>query len=62
VSDERLWFARDLHDLLGRTLSTIALKSQVARRMVRRDPPAAERELEEVGSLAQRSLAEVLRP
>jgi two-component system, NarL family, sensor histidine kinase DesK len=59
VSDERLRFARDLHDLLGRTLSTIALKSQVARRMVRRDPAAAERELEEVGSLAQRSLAEV---
>jgi two-component system, NarL family, sensor histidine kinase DesK len=59
VSDERLRFARDLHDLLGRTLSTIALKSQVARRMVRRDPAAAERELEEVGSLAQQSLAEV---
>jgi two-component system sensor histidine kinase DesK len=59
VGDERLRFARDLHDLLGRTLSTIALKSQVAGRMVRRDPAAAERELEEVGSLAQRSLAEV---
>ena len=59
VSDERLRFARDLHDLLGRTLSTIALKSQVARRMVRRDPAVAERELDEVGSLAQRSLAEV---
>jgi two-component system response regulator DesR len=59
VSDERLRFARDLHDLLGRTLSTIALKSQVARRMVRQDPAAAERELDQVGSLAQRSPAEV---
>jgi two-component system sensor histidine kinase DesK len=59
VNEERLRFARDLHDLLGHSLSTIALKTQVARRMVRRDPDAAERELEEVESLTQRSLAEV---
>jgi two-component system sensor histidine kinase DesK len=59
VNEERLRFARDLHDLLGHSLSTIALKSQVARRMVRRDPDAAERELEEVESITQRSLAEV---
>ena len=59
VNEERLRFARDLHDLLGHSLSTIALKIQVARRMVRRDPDAAERELEEVEALTQRSLAEV---
>jgi two-component system sensor histidine kinase DesK len=59
VNEERLRFARDLHDLLGHTLSTIALKTQVTRRTVRPDPATAERELDEVGSLAQRSLAEV---
>lgn len=36
-----------------------AAREQVARRMVRQDPAAAERELDQVGSLAQRSLAEV---
>jgi two-component system, NarL family, sensor histidine kinase DesK len=59
VNEERLRFARDLHDLLGHSLSTIALKIQVARRVVRRNPDAAERELEEVEALTQRSLAEV---
>jgi two-component system, NarL family, sensor histidine kinase DesK len=59
VNEERLRFARDLHDLLGHSLSTIALKTQVARRMITRDPPAAERELEEVEALTQRSLGEV---
>lgn len=59
VNEERLRFARDLHDLLGHSLSTIALKTQVARRLVTRDPQAAERELEEVEALTQRSLGEV---
>jgi two-component system sensor histidine kinase DesK len=59
VNQERVRFARDLHDLLGHSLSTIALKTQVARRMIRRDPAAAERELSEVESLTQRSLGEV---
>ena len=59
VNEERLRFARDLHDLLGHSLSTIALKTQVARRLVTRDPEAAERELQEVEALTQRSLAEV---
>jgi two-component system sensor histidine kinase DesK len=59
VNEERLRFARDVHDLLGHTLSTIALKSQVARRMIRRDPGGAEQELGEVEALAQQSLQEV---
>jgi two-component system sensor histidine kinase DesK len=59
VNEERLRFARDVHDLLGHTLSTIALKSQVARRMIRRDPDGVERELGEVETLAQQSLQEV---
>jgi two-component system, NarL family, sensor histidine kinase DesK len=59
VNEERLRFARDVHDLLGHTLSTIALKSQVARRMIRRDPDGAERELGEVEKLTQQSLQDV---
>src|SRR5262245_20883025 len=59
VNEERLRFARDLHDLLGHSLSTIALKTQVARRMIPRDPAAAEGGLAEVEALTQRSLGEV---
>jgi two-component system sensor histidine kinase DesK len=58
VSDERLRLARDLHDLLGRNLSVIALKSELARKLLRRDPAAAEREVRDVESVARESLQE----
>ena len=48
VTEERLRFARDLHDLLGHTLSLIALKSELAGRMVR---PAPERAIAEIGDI-----------
>ena len=35
VAEERLRFARDLHDLLGRDLSLIALKSELAGKLLR---------------------------
>ena len=38
VAEERMRFARDLHDLLGHSLSLIALKSELAGRLVERDP------------------------
>src|SRR5258708_23424737 len=41
VSEERLRFARDLHDLLGHSLSLILLKSEVAANPIERDPGAA---------------------
>lgn len=56
VADERLRFSRDLHDLLGHTLSVIALQSQVARRLMVRDPEAAEAALRELEHVAQGSL------
>lgn len=58
VTEERLRFARDLHDLLGHSLTTIALKSQVARRLAVPDSPVA-REVGEIESVAQQALAEV---
>lgn len=59
VAEERLRFARDLHDLLGHSLSLIALKSEVARRLAERDPARAQQEMADVEEAARRALAEV---
>ncbi len=59
VADERLRFARDLHDLLGHSLSLIALKSELARRLAEADPGRARTEMADVESVARRALAEV---
>jgi two-component system, NarL family, sensor histidine kinase DesK len=59
VSEERLRIARDLHDLLGHTLSVVALKSELAARLVDRDPARARGELEEVQEVTRHALAEV---
>jgi two-component system, NarL family, sensor histidine kinase DesK len=54
-----LRIARDLHDLLGHSLSVIALKSELARKLVERDPPRAVAELDDVQSVTRTALAEV---
>jgi two-component system sensor histidine kinase DesK len=59
VADERLRISRDLHDLLGHSLSLIALKSELAGRMIESDPQRAAREIAELEAVARRSLAEV---
>jgi two-component system sensor histidine kinase DesK len=59
VAEERLRFARDLHDLLGHSLSLIALKSELARRLAEVDPPRARQEMADVEEAARRALAEV---
>lgn len=59
VSEERLRIARDLHDLLGHTLSVIALKSELAAKLVERDPARARDELDEVQEVTRHALAEV---
>lgn len=56
---ERERIARDLHDLLGQTLSVVVLKSELAGRLVRSDPELAEREMREVEQTARTALAEV---
>jgi two-component system sensor histidine kinase DesK len=59
VSEERLRIARDLHDLLGHSLSVIALKSELARRLVEREPGQAAAELDDIESVSRTALAEV---
>jgi two-component system sensor histidine kinase DesK len=59
VAEERLRFSRDLHDVMGRNLSAIAVKSQLAAELVRRGRPEAADEVADVGRLAEESLREV---
>src|SRR5215212_1235810 len=59
VAEERLRFARDLHDLIGHSLSLIALKSELARRLAEVDPARAKAEMADVEEAARRALAEV---
>jgi two-component system sensor histidine kinase DesK len=59
VAEERVRFARDLHDLLGHSLSLIALKSELAGRLAERDPVRAREEMADVETVARRALAEV---
>ncbi|MDA8237003.1 MAG: sensor histidine kinase [Chloroflexi bacterium] len=56
---ERARIARDLHDLLGQSLSVIALKTELARRMIERDPPRASAELGDVEAVVRSSLRDV---
>jgi two-component system sensor histidine kinase DesK len=59
VAEERLRISRDLHDLLGHSLSLIALKGELAGRTLESDPRRAAREIAELEAVARRSLAEV---
>lgn len=56
---ERERIARDLHDLLGHTLSTITLKSELAARLAQRDPTRAEQEMRDVERISRDALAQV---
>jgi two-component system sensor histidine kinase DesK len=58
---ERERIGRDLHDLLGHTLSLITLKSELANRLFDRDVVAARREIAEVEKVARDALAQVRR-
>ncbi|MBB6099972.1 two-component system sensor histidine kinase DesK [Deinobacterium chartae] len=56
---ERERIGRDLHDLLGHTLSVIVLKSQLASRLTELDPARAVREIHEVERISREALQEV---
>ena len=56
---ERERIGRDLHDLLGHTLSLIALKSELAGKLLARDPVAARREIADVERITRDALAQV---
>jgi two-component system, NarL family, sensor histidine kinase DesK len=59
VIEERLRLARDLHDLLGHTLSMITLKSELARHLVKEEPDRCAQELTEIEGVARQTLREV---
>jgi two-component system sensor histidine kinase DesK len=59
VAEERLRFSRDLHDLLGHTLSLVVVKAEVVRRFIARDPVTAEREAGDIETIGRRALVEV---
>lgn len=59
VVKERMRFARDLHDLLGYSLSAITLKAELTRRLVSSNPVRAKDELAELTDVARRALADV---
>jgi two-component system sensor histidine kinase DesK len=59
VINERLRFAKDLHDLLGFGLSAIVLKAEFIKRLVGRNPGRARDELAEMLDIARQALADV---
>jgi two-component system sensor histidine kinase DesK len=59
LSRQREQVGRDVHDVLGHSLTVITLKTELARRLVDADPEQAKAELDEVLGLSRRSLAEV---
>jgi two-component system sensor histidine kinase DesK len=56
---ERERIARDLHDLLGHTLSVVVLKTELAQKLLPRDPARAAQEMAEVERISRQGLAEV---
>jgi two-component system, NarL family, sensor histidine kinase DesK len=56
---ERERIGRDLHDLLGHTLSLIAIKSELAAKLLDRDRVAAAREIADVTNIAREALKQV---
>lgn len=61
VTKERLRFARDLHDLLGYSLSAITLKGELILRLIPSHPERAGAEVEDVLEISRQSLADVRR-
>jgi two-component system, NarL family, sensor histidine kinase DesK len=56
---ERERIARDLHDVLGHTLSVITLKSELAGKLIEQDPERAGKEIREVEQVSRQALSEV---
>ena len=56
---ERDRVARDVHDVLGHSLTVVSVKAELAARLVHVDPDRAEAELRDVQALARQALAEV---
>ncbi|WP_291279410.1 histidine kinase [Galactobacter sp.] len=59
ASEERETLARDVHDLLGHSLTVVKLKAELARKLIRKDPDRAERELAELDTLVAEAISGV---
>ncbi|MEU8381392.1 histidine kinase [Streptosporangium sp. NPDC048865] len=59
VAEERLRFSRDLHDLLGHTLSVMVVKAEAVRRLAPRDAGAAARQAADIEAVGREALTEV---
>ena len=59
VIKERLRMARDLHDLLGHTLSLITIKSELAQRLIEKEPARAAQEIREIELVTRQTMREV---
>ncbi|MFI1438211.1 sensor histidine kinase [Streptomyces fructofermentans] len=59
VEEERLRFSRDLHDLLGHTLSVVVVKSEAARRLAPHDLDAALAQVADIESVGRQALTEI---
>ncbi|MFI5661628.1 sensor histidine kinase [Streptomyces sp. NPDC051684] len=59
VEQERLRFSRDLHDLLGHTLSVIVVKSEAARRLAPRSLDAALEQVTDIEAVGRQALTEI---
>ncbi|WP_225849563.1 sensor histidine kinase [Streptomyces sp. HPF1205] len=59
VAQERLRFSRDLHDLLGHTLSVVVVKSEAARRIASRDLDAALGQVADIEAVGRQALTEI---
>src|SRR5215469_3430169 len=59
AENERIRIARDLHDLLGHSLTTITVKAGLARRLGTADPSQAVSQIAEVEELCRQALADV---
>ncbi|MFK4068504.1 sensor histidine kinase [Streptomyces sp. NPDC029674] len=59
ANEERLRLARDLHDLLGHSLSLITLKSELAGRMLPGDPGKAARQVADIEQVSRQAMADV---
>jgi two-component system sensor histidine kinase DesK len=59
VAEERARTARDLHDILGHSLTVITVKAELAGRLIEVDPARAAAEVADLERLARRALADV---
>jgi two-component system sensor histidine kinase DesK len=59
VVEERARFSRDMHDVLGHSLTVVTVKSELARRLVTLDPARAEEEIADIERLSRAALTDL---